>query len=81
MYGPIVKFTSIRVLLAIVAIKNLGRYQVDFKNAFLNGDLDETIFMKQLDGHVFKGDEEFVCKLQKSIWSKVEFKNLVLKAK
>jgi hypothetical protein len=47
----------------------------------MNGDLDETIFMKQLDGQVFKGEEEFVCKLQKSIWVNVEFKKLVLKAK
>jgi hypothetical protein len=50
MYGPMVKFTYIRMLLAITVIKDLEIYQVDFKNAFLNGDLDETIFVKQLDG-------------------------------
>ncbi len=80
-FGLIVKFTSIIVLLAIVAIKNLEIYHVDFQNAFLNGNLDETIFMKQPDGQVFKGEEEFVCKLQKSIWAKIEFKNLILKAR
>ncbi len=50
MSGPMVKFTSIRMSLAIVAIKDLEIYQVDFKNAFLNGDLNKTIFVKQLDG-------------------------------
>lgn len=71
----------IRVLLAIATIKDLEIYQVDFKNAFLNGALDESIFMKQLDGQVFTWEKEFVCKLQKSIWVKVEFKNLVLKTR
>jgi hypothetical protein len=51
------------MLLAIVAIRNLEMYQVDFKSAFLNRDLNEIIFMEQPDGQVLKGKEEFVCKL------------------
>jgi hypothetical protein len=81
MSSPMVKFTSIRMLLAIATIKDLEIYQVDFKNAYLNGDLNETIFMKQLDRQVFKGEEEFVCKLQKSIWANVKFKKSVLKTR
>ncbi len=65
------------MLLAVATIKDLEIYQVDFKNAFLNGALNESIFMKQPDGQVFKGEKEFVCKLQKSIWVTVECKNLV----
>jgi hypothetical protein len=38
------------MLLAIIVIRDLEVYQVDFKNAFLNGDLKEFIFIKQPDG-------------------------------
>jgi hypothetical protein len=63
-----VKFTSIKVLLAIVVIRYLEIYQVDFKSAFLNGDLKEVIFMEQPDGQVLEGQEKLVCKLQKSLY-------------
>jgi hypothetical protein len=63
-----VKFTSIKLLLAIVVIRDLEVYQVDFKSAFLSGDLEEIIFMEQPNGHVLKGQEKLVCKLQKSIY-------------
>jgi hypothetical protein len=75
-----VKFTSIRVLLAIIVIRYLEVYQVDFKNAFLNGDLNEIIFMEQLDGQVLERQEKLVCK-KIFIWAKVKLKNLVPKVK
>jgi hypothetical protein len=62
------KFTPIRVLLAIVAVRYLQVYQVDFKNAFLNGDLKEVISMEQLDGHILERQEKLVCMLQKSLY-------------
>ena len=41
---------------------------MDIKTAFLNGSLDETIYMVQLEGLITKGQEKKVCKLQKSIY-------------
>ena len=41
---------------------------MDVKTAFLNGSLDETIYMVQLEGFIAKGQEKKVCKLQKSIY-------------
>ena len=41
---------------------------MDVKTAFLNGNLDESIFMMQPDGFVAKGQEHMVCKLHKSIY-------------
>jgi hypothetical protein len=46
----VVKFTSIKLLLAIVVIRDLEVYQVDFKSALLSGDLEEVIFMEQPNG-------------------------------
>lgn len=44
-FSPVVKFTSVRVILATAASHNLNLF--DFKTAFLHGELEETIYMKQ----------------------------------
>jgi hypothetical protein len=46
-YSPVTRITSIRMLIAIAALYNLEIHQMDVKTAFLNGELDEEIYMKQ----------------------------------
>ena len=46
-FSPIVKMTSIRTILSIVAIEDLHLEKLDFKTTFLHGDLDEEIYMAQ----------------------------------
>jgi hypothetical protein len=46
-FSPVVRHTSIRVILAIVALFDLELEQLDFKIAFLHGDLDGEIYMTQ----------------------------------
>jgi hypothetical protein len=41
---------------------------MDVKTAFLNGELDEEIYMEQPDGFVCEGQERKVCKLLKSLY-------------
>jgi hypothetical protein len=41
---------------------------MDVKTTFLNGELDENIYMDQPDGFVVKGEEQKVCKLLKSLY-------------
>ena len=41
---------------------------MDVKMAFLNGSLDETIYMVQPEGFILKGQEKKVCKIQNSIY-------------
>ncbi|KAJ9546691.1 hypothetical protein OSB04_019234 [Centaurea solstitialis] len=67
-FAPVVRHTSIRVLLAIVAIHDLELEQLDVKTAFLYGDLEETIYMKQPDGYVSDSNPDYVCKLKKSLY-------------
>ena len=43
-------------------------HQMDVKTAFLNGELDEEIYMDQPDGYVVEGQEGKVCKLLKSLY-------------
>ena len=56
------------MLFAIASIYNLHVHQMDVKTAFLNGDLDEEIYMEQPEGFVLLGNEKKVCKLVKSLY-------------
>ena len=49
-FYSVTRITSIRLLIAIAAIFYLKIHQMDVKTAFLNGDLDEEIYMDQLEG-------------------------------
>ena len=62
------KFTSIRLLLALVACLDLELHQMNLKTAFLNGELNEEIYMEQLVGFIVKGQEKKICKLNRSIY-------------
>nr|GEU50514.1 zinc finger, CCHC-type [Tanacetum cinerariifolium] len=67
-YALVACITTIRLLLALVAIHNLVIHQMNVKTTFLNGDLDEEVYMKQQEGFVMTGDENKVCKLVKSLY-------------
>ena len=67
-FSPVVRFASIRLILAIVAHMDLELHQMDVKTAFLNGDLEEEIYMDQPVGFVAEGQEHKVCKLKRSIY-------------
>ena len=67
-YSPVTRITSIRMLIAMAALYNLEIHQMDVKTAFLNGDLNEEIYMEQPEGFVVPGQENKVCKLVKSLY-------------
>ena len=67
-FSPVIKLVTIRTVLGLVAKENLHLQQMDVKTAFLHGDLDEEIYMRQPEGFEVKGREELVCKLQKSLY-------------
>jgi hypothetical protein len=66
-FAPIVKFVSIRCILALIAIEDLEIHQMDVKIAFVNGDLKEDIYMEQPKGFAHEG-EHLVWKLHKSLY-------------
>lgn len=63
-----VKLTTIRVLLALAAINDLEIEQMDVTTAFLNGDLDQEIYMLIPEGLRISQNDGMVCKLRKSLY-------------
>ncbi|GMJ03847.1 cysteine-rich RLK (RECEPTOR-like protein kinase) 8 [Hibiscus trionum] len=61
-------FKSIRILLAITAYHDYEIWQMDVKTAFLNGKLEEDVYMTQPEGFVTPENAGKVCKLQRSIY-------------
>ncbi|KAH9743690.1 hypothetical protein KPL70_003387 [Citrus sinensis] len=67
-FSPVGMLKSIRILLSIAAVLDYEIWQMDVKTAFLNGHLEENIYMHQPDGFIQRGQEHMVCKLQRSIY-------------
>jgi hypothetical protein len=66
-YAPVSKQTTVKALLAVCAEKDLELEQLDVKTAFLNGHLEEEIYMQQAQGYE-EGSPTVVCKLRRAIY-------------
>ncbi|KAH9679843.1 hypothetical protein KPL71_026299 [Citrus sinensis] len=67
-FSPVVKHSSIRIILARVALLDMELEQMDVKTAFLHRNLEEQLLMKQPEGFEHKGKEDHVCLLHKSLY-------------
>jgi hypothetical protein len=67
-YSLVARLTTIRALLSLAASHGLLVHQMDVKTIFLNGELEEEIYMNQPDGFIEKCQEGKVCKLLKSVY-------------
>ena len=67
-FSPVVRLTTVRVVLAMCATFDLHLEQLDVKTAFLHGELEEEIYMLQPEGFAEKGKENLVCRLNKSLY-------------
>ncbi|KAK1694815.1 hypothetical protein QYE76_011512 [Lolium multiflorum] len=67
-FSPVAKLKSVRILLAIAAFFDYEIWQMDVKTAFLNGDIEEELYMVQPKGFVDPKNADKVCKLQRSIY-------------
>lgn len=67
-FAPVSTKASFRIVMALVAYFDLELHQMDVKIAFLNGNLDEAIYMVHPQGFAVKGKEHMGCRLRKSIY-------------
>ncbi|GAA0160790.1 transmembrane signal receptor [Lithospermum erythrorhizon] len=65
-FAPVAKLNTVRVLLSLATNLEWGLHQLDNKNVFLNGGLEEEVYMIQPPG--FEQGNNRVCKLQKSLY-------------
>ncbi|KAL4291703.1 hypothetical protein GQ457_14G023770 [Hibiscus cannabinus] len=67
-FAPVARFDTIRLFIALAAHKSWEIYQLDVKSAFLNGYLQEEIFIEQRKGFVNKGCDDKVYLLKKALY-------------
>ncbi|KAG8503572.1 hypothetical protein CXB51_001539 [Gossypium anomalum] len=60
-YAPVARIVTIRLLISLTSLYNLVVHQMDVKTAFLNGELEEEMYMEQPEGFVVLGQEHKVC--------------------
>ena len=59
-YAPVVRFETIQILIALAALKGWQIHHLDVKSAFLNGEINDVIHVKQPEGFLVKGKEGYV---------------------
>ena len=67
-FNPVVKPATIKTVLSIAVSCHWPIHQLDVKNAFLHGHLDETVYCQQPPGFVDPASSDYVCLLQKSLY-------------
>lgn len=67
-FSPVTRLNSVRILLSIAISQSWPLYQLDIKNAFLHGDLQEEVCMDQPLGYVVPNSEHMVCRLRKVLY-------------
>lgn len=67
-FSPIVWYTSIITIIAITDVKGWKLHQMDVKTTFLNGVIEEEVFIEQLEGFVIHEKESHICRLKKDFY-------------
>lgn len=67
-FAPVAKLNSVRVILSLAANLDWPLHQLDIKNAFLNGDLEEEVYMQIPPGLESSSTANMVCRLRKSLY-------------
>ncbi|MFX6540571.1 reverse transcriptase domain-containing protein, partial [Acinetobacter baumannii] len=67
-FAPVARLEAIRMFLALAAYKTFKVFQMDVKSAFLNGLLEEEVYIEQPDGFFISKNSDLVCKLKKALY-------------
>jgi hypothetical protein len=67
-FAPVARYTSIRIIISLAAVFGWKLHQMDVKTAFLNGEVEQEVYIEQPEGFVIHGKESHVCKLKKALY-------------
>jgi hypothetical protein len=67
-FSPVSRYTSIRTIISLASSMGQRLHQMDVKTTFLNGEIEEKVYIEQPDGFVIHGKESHVCRLKKALY-------------
>ena len=67
-FSPVAKMAIVKAIISLAISNHWKLHQMDVKNAFLNGDLEEEVYMEQPEGFVHPDFPHYVCKLRKTLY-------------
>ena len=67
-FSLVARLEALRMSLALAGYKGFKVYQMDVKSAFLNGKLEEEVYIEWSEGFWLSGEKDYVCKLKKAIY-------------
>ena len=67
-FAPVARYNSIRVIISLASVLGWKLHQMDVKTAFLNGQIEEEVYIEQPKGFELHGRESHVCKLKKALY-------------
>ena len=68
MFSPVARMEEIRLILAYACSKNIKVYHMDVKSTFLNGELEEEVYIEQQKGFMLSKNENYVSRLKKGLY-------------
>jgi hypothetical protein len=66
-FSPINRLEAIKIFLAFACFKNFKIYQMDVKSTFLNGNLEEEVYIEQHEKFILSENKDCICKLKKAL--------------
>jgi hypothetical protein len=67
-FAPVARYTSIQAIITLTSVLGWKLHQMDVKTTFLNGKIEQEVFVAQLDGFVLHNKGTHVCKLKKGLY-------------
>jgi hypothetical protein len=67
-FAPVARYTSILTIIALAASMGWRLHQMDVKTTFLNGEIEDEVYIEQPDGFMIHKKESHVCRLKKAMY-------------
>ena len=67
-FAPIARMEAIIMVLAYACSKRIKVYQMDVKSTFLNGELEEEVYIEKPEGFILSEHGDYVCRLKKALY-------------
>jgi hypothetical protein len=67
-FAPVARYTSIRTIIALAASMGWKLHQMDVKTAFINGEIEEEVYIEQPEGFVIHDEKSHMCRLKKAMY-------------